>query len=78
MDLMAIKLAAEKKSKGFGKYLWGGYQVVMGKAMDKVREAIERNNTLIGAKDFFSPKKKMESCISEALIWADEMIGSLK
>lgn len=50
---MAIKLAAEKKSKGFGKYLWGGYQVVMGKAMDKVREAIERNNTLIGAKDFF-------------------------
>lgn len=30
-DLLEIKPVKELKSKGFSKYIWGGYQVVMGK-----------------------------------------------
>jgi flavodoxin len=136
VDSMEIKPTDERKAKGFGKYFWGGYQVVMGKipeleplekdissydmvflgtpiwagtysppiktlleggiikdkevaffcthdggpgkAIDKASGAIERNNTLVGTKDFPAPKKKMEACISEALIWAEQMIESDK
>ena len=31
-DLMAIKPIDERKSNGLGKYFWGGYEVISGKA----------------------------------------------
>ena len=48
-----------------------------GKVIDKALQAIEKGNTLIAAKDFFSPKRNMNACISQALIWVDEMKSTL-
>jgi len=136
VDLMAIKPKKERRSKGLGKYFWGGYEALSGKSpelepfekdlgayeviilgtpvwagtyspplntllegdflnkkkiaffcshdggpgkvINKAREAIEKKNTLITAKDFSRPKKDMDSCISQALIWADEILKSLE
>jgi flavodoxin len=44
-----------------------------GKALQKAKEAIEKNNTLIGEKGFVNPGKNMDYCIVEALEWAGKV-----
>ncbi len=49
-----------------------------GKALQKAKEAIDKNNILIGQKGFTNPGKNMEACIAEALLWCEKIVDKNK